>query len=61
MNWNSFFNIALVLARALPTLGLPTLDSDVVTDQAEPKYVFAHFMVSRIPSRPSQYTLLIRA
>ncbi|PLN84053.1 glycoside hydrolase [Aspergillus taichungensis] len=45
MNCSSFLYIALVLAHALPILGLPTPDSDIVTDQAEPKYVFAHFMV----------------
>lgn len=58
MNWNYLLNIALFLVHVFPALGLPTPDSDVVIDQAEePKYVFAHFMVSgRLKTHPTHTT-----
>jgi hypothetical protein len=44
----AFIIFVACLAQALQVLGAPALDSNLATRQAQPKYVFAHFMVSGI-------------
>jgi hypothetical protein len=47
MNWKALIRAAALLAHAFPSLGLPTHGVELSTRQSLPKYVFAHFMVSR--------------
>jgi hypothetical protein len=47
MYWTNLLQVGAVLGHIVSALAMPTSENKVIQRQADSKYVFAHFMVSR--------------